>query len=94
MGAALEALGGHAPRGEKAMTVKVHNAKFVKKDGTLRAMRFVVVGSLTPEERAAMGVPPPSERPAKTPPGSILVWDLDAEGFRIFNPDTAVEGWP
>lgn len=75
------------------MTAKIHNVKFIKKDGTLRSMRFVVVGGMTPEERRAFGVPPPSDKPARTAPGSILVWDLDAEGFRTFNPSTAVEGW-
>lgn len=65
---------------------------FVKKDGSLRAMRFIRLKDLTPDDRQSLGIPLPSERPApKLEAGSELVWDVQAEGFRVFNWNAVVE---
>lgn len=73
------------------MSHEVHEREFVKKDGTRRRMRFYRLGEMSAQERASLGIPPPSARPSMPiPEGSELVWDVDAQGFRVFNWKTSV----
>ena len=73
------------------MAHEIMEGTFVKKDGTSRKMRFYRLGGMTPQERAALGIPPPSERPhMPIPDGSELVWDVDKKGFRVFNWQTSL----
>lgn len=72
------------------MAHEIYEREFVKRDGSRRRMRFYRLGSMTPSEREALGIPPPSARPSRPlPEGSELVWDIDARGFRVFNWRTA-----
>lgn len=65
---------------------RIWEEEFVKKDGTRRRMRFYRLGDMRPEDRARLGIPPPSQRPhMPLPEGSEIVWDIDARGFRVFN---------
>lgn len=73
------------------MAHELHNREFVKKGGGRRRMRFYRLGGMSAQDRASLGIPPPSERPhMAVPEGSELVWDVDAKGFRVFNWKTAV----
>jgi hypothetical protein len=73
---------------------KVYEEQFLKKDGSVRKMRFYKISELSLAERAAASIPAPTEgkRP-QLADGSELVWDIDAQGFRVFNWNTVLKGF-
>lgn len=75
------------------MAQQIQEGTFLKKDGTRRFMRFYSLKDMSDGERASLGIPAKSSRPAPAvEPGAELVWDIDAQGFRVFNWNTAVAG--
>lgn len=64
-------------------TMKTYEGNFEKKDGTIRKMRFVKLNE------APQGFLPSYKgedaAPKKYEEGTELVWDLDKNGFRLFN---------
>ena len=60
----------------------------MKKDGSLRTMRFVRVSDL-PEDFLSSQLKG-TGKPRQLVEGSQLVWDLDKQAFRIFNQKTIV----
>ncbi len=61
---------------------------FRKKDGSLRTMRFVELGDL-PEGFFISQTKGTGKKRTLTE-GSNLVWDLDRQGFRVFNRSTII----
>ena len=68
--------------------MKAHLGTYLKKDGTLRTMRFVRISDL-PEDFLSSKLKG-SGKPRQLVEGHQLVWDLDNQGFRIFNQKTIV----
>ncbi len=69
-------------------TVTAHNATFTKKSGESRTMNFVKISQL-PESFVNTQIS--GTGTARTlAEGQELVWDLDNNGFRIFNWNTVV----
>jgi hypothetical protein len=68
--------------------MKVYNATFRKKDGTLREINFAELkdlpaGFLAGKIKGNSGPPPLKD-------GLRLVWDVDLNEFRIFNMTTVI----
>jgi len=68
--------------------LKANLGIFKKKDGSLRTMRFVELGDL-PEGFFISQTKGTGKKRTLTE-GSNLVWDLDKQGFRVFNRKTIV----
>jgi len=68
--------------------MKANLGTYMKKDGTLRTMRFVNITDL-PEDFLSSQFKG-SGKPRQLAEGHRLVWDLDKQGFRIFNQKTIV----
>lgn len=67
--------------------MRVFSGSFIKKDGTERAMRFVMLDDVDADIKAKLFK---SDKPGPVlPDGSVRVWDLDARGVRIYNSKTA-----
>ncbi len=72
----------------------IYNKTFIKKDGGQRTMKFVRLSELTYDDYDIYSIPPPNSTPSakrKYAEGNELVWDLDANGFRVFNWKTEVK---
>ena len=61
---------------------------FKKKDGSLRTMRFVELGDLP--EGFFISRTKGTGKKTNLAEGSNLVWDLDRQGFRVFNKNTII----
>lgn len=68
--------------------MKAYTGKFMKKDGTSRAMNFVKVKDLP--EAFFQDKVKGTGKPRTLAEGSEMVYDLDAKEFRIFNHNTVV----
>lgn len=68
--------------------MKANLGIFKKKDGSLRTMRFVNLKDL-PEEFFTSQTKGTGKKTNLTE-GSSLVWDLDKQGFRVFNKSTII----
>ena len=68
--------------------MKANLGTFKKKDGSLSTMRFVELGDL-PEGFFISQTKGTGKKRTLTE-GSNLVWDLDKQGFRVFNRKTIV----
>ena len=65
--------------------LKLYEGKFLKKDGTSRTMKFIKTSELPPSflEKMTKGGTKP-----KLSDGFESVWDVESEGFRVFNHNT------
>tara|TARA_R110000751_G_scaffold199314_1_gene304058 strand:- start:60 stop:329 length:270 start_codon:yes stop_codon:yes gene_type:complete len=63
--------------------LKANTGTFKKKDGSLRTMRFVDLNDLP--EGFFTSQTKGSGKKLNLTEGSSLVWDLDKQGFRVFN---------
>lgn len=65
--------------------MKLYEGKFLKKDGTSRTMKFVKTSELPQSflEKVTKGGTKP-----KLSDGFENVWDVENEGFRVFNHNT------
>ena len=68
--------------------MKAYQGTFVKKTGERSTMRFVKLGDLP--QSFFTGKIKGSEK-HNLPAGSELVWDIDAQDFRVFNNNTVVD---
>ena len=68
--------------------MRAHSATFRKKGGSLRTMRFVNLKDL-PEGFFISQTKGTGKKTSLTE-GSSLVWDLDKQGFRVFNRNTII----
>ena len=68
--------------------MKAYQGTFVKKTGERRTMRFVKLGDLP--QSFFTGKIKGTEKHS-LPAGSELVWDIDAQDFRVFNNNTVVD---
>ena len=68
--------------------MKANLGIFRKKDGSLRTMRFVDLGDL-PEDFFTSQTKGTGKKTSLNE-GSNLVWDLDKQGFRVFNRNTII----
>jgi len=68
--------------------LKANLGIFRKKDGSLRTMRFVNLKDL-PEGFFISQTKGTGKKTSLTE-GSNLVWDLDKQGFRVFNRNTII----
>ncbi|MCK9596341.1 hypothetical protein M0R19_04115 [Candidatus Pacearchaeota archaeon] len=59
-------------------------AKFIKKNGEEREMRFIKISNL-PEDFLKEQVKGTGSKIRVLQEGSELVWDLDKKSFRVFN---------
>ena len=67
--------------------MRVFSGSFIKKDGSERTMRFVMLDDVDADIKARLFK---SDKPGpQLPAGSVRVWDLDARGVRIYNANTA-----
>lgn len=69
--------------------MKAYKGSFRKKNGELRTMLFSHIDDLPQKFLETVVVGTGSER--KYPDGMQLVWDLEADNFRIFNFNTQVD---
>lgn len=69
-------------------TMKVHLATFTKANGEQRTMKFILVEDL-PQDFLQFKVKNTGKKPALKE-GQKLVWDIDADGFRILNTQTLI----
>jgi hypothetical protein len=68
--------------------LKANLGIFRKKDGSLRTMRFVDLGDL-PDDFFTSQTKGTGKKTSLAE-GSNLVWDLDKQGFRVFNRNTII----
>ena len=68
--------------------MKAYKGKFKKKDGSERTMVFTRIDDLPSKFVATKIAGAGSEQ--KYPEGMELVWDLEADNFRIFNWKTSI----
>ena len=68
--------------------MRAFRGTFKKKDGSLRTMRFVALKDL-PEGFFTSQTSGTGKKKNLTE-GSNLVWDLDKQGFRVFNKSTVI----
>ena len=68
--------------------MKANLGIFKKKDGSLRTMRFVELGDLP--EGFFISQTKGTGKKTNLTEGSNLVWDLDKQGFRVFNRKTII----
>ena len=68
--------------------MKAHSGTFKKKDGSLRTMRFVALKNLP--EGFFISQTKGTGKKRTLVEGSNLVWDLDKQGFRVFNRNTII----
>jgi len=68
--------------------LKAHLGTFKKKDGNLRTMRFVTLDNLP--EGFFISQTKGTGKKRTLAEGSNLVWDLDKQGFRVFNRNTII----
>ena len=68
--------------------MKAYKGKFKKKDGSERTMVFTRIDDLPSKFVASKIAGAGSEQ--KYPDGMELVWDLEADNFRIFNWKTSI----
>ncbi len=66
--------------------IKVHKGKFVKRDGKIRHMVFARIDDLPSTFVASKIVGAGQEQ--QYPDGLELVWDMEADNFRVFNWNT------
>jgi hypothetical protein len=69
--------------------MKAYKGVFKKKDGSVRQMVFARIADLPQKFVASKVLGAGSEQ--KYPKGLELVWDLEADNFRIFNYNTKQE---
>jgi hypothetical protein len=67
--------------------MKSYLANFRKKDGSLRNMHFAKLKDLPP---GFLDAKVKGKKPPVLNEGAELVWDLDAQEFRVFNWNTAL----
>jgi len=79
----IQVVNGDANKVEKHL--KLYEGKFLKKDGTSRTMKFVKTSELPQSflEKVTSGGTKP-----KLSDGFENVWDVENEGFRVFNHNT------
>ena len=63
--------------------IKGYVGTFAKKDGTARGMRFIRMQDVPLNRLPARSLKEGKKRVLKE--GTELVWDIDADGYRIFN---------
>ena len=68
--------------------MKAHLGTFRKKDGSRRTMRFVTIDNL-PKDFFTSQTKGTGKK-TNLAEGSNLVWDLDKQGFRVFNKNTII----
>ena len=68
--------------------MKANLGIFKKKDGSLRTMRFVNLKDLP--EGFFISQTKGTGKKTNLTEGSNLVWDLDKQGFRVFNKSTII----
>lgn len=68
--------------------MKAYLGTFKKKDGNLRTMRFVDLKDLP--EGFFVSQTTGTGKKRTLAEGSNLVWDLDIQGFRVFNRNTII----
>jgi len=68
--------------------LKAHLGTFKKQDGSLRTMRFVTLDNLP--EGFFVSQTKGTGKKRTLAEGSNLVWDLDKQGFRVFNRSTII----
>lgn len=68
--------------------MKAHLGTFRKKDGSLRTMRYVTLDNLP--EGFFTSQTKGTGKKINLAEGSNLVWDLDKQGFRVFNRNTII----
>jgi len=68
--------------------LKANLGIFKKKDGSLRTMRFVNLKDLP--EGFFISQTKGTGKKTNLTEGSNLVWDLDKQGFRVFNKSTII----
>tara|TARA_R100000008_G_C3530109_1_gene138791 strand:- start:254 stop:514 length:261 start_codon:yes stop_codon:yes gene_type:complete len=64
--------------------MKQYKGTFLKKNGETREMRFLRLSDL-PKEFLDSKLKGGSNKKSKLSEGSELVWDIDSNGFRVFN---------
>ena len=67
--------------------IKIHKGKFVKQDGKIRHMVFARIDDLPSTFVASKIVGAGKEQ--QYPDGMELVWDMEADNFRVFNWNTS-----
>jgi hypothetical protein len=67
--------------------IKIHKGKFVKRDGKIRHMVFARIDDLPSTFVASKIVGAGKEQ--QYPDGMELVWDMEADNFRVFNWNTS-----
>jgi len=68
--------------------LKANLGTYMKKDGSLRTMRFVKISELSEDFLSSQLKG--TGKPRQLVEGHQLVWDLDKQAFRIFNQKTVV----
>ena len=68
--------------------MRAHLGTFKKKDGSLRTMRFIDLKDLP--EGFFISQTKGTGKKRTLAEGSNLVWDLDKQGFRVFNKSTII----
>lgn len=70
--------------------LKLYESHFEKKNGEIRKMKFVRINEAPPGLLPEVKESKAAEAARKYKEGSELVWDVESEGFRIFNWDAVV----
>ena len=68
--------------------MKAHLGTFKKQDGSIRTMRFVALENLP--EGFFISQTKNTGKKRNLAEGNSLVWDLDKQGFRVFNRNTTI----
>jgi|TARA_Y100000310_G_C20633230_1_gene789761 hypothetical protein len=68
--------------------MRAHLGIFRKKDGSIRTMRFVTLDNLP--EGFFISQTKGTGKKRTLVEGNKLVWDLDKQGFRVFNRNTII----
>jgi len=68
--------------------MRAHLGIFRKKDGSIRTMRFITLDNLPKEFFISQTKGTGKKRTLVE--GNKLVWDLDRQGFRVFNKNTII----
>tara|TARA_Y100000034_G_scaffold118638_1_gene159523 strand:+ start:217 stop:480 length:264 start_codon:yes stop_codon:yes gene_type:complete len=67
------------------INANVYNGSFVKRDGSTRSMRFIKENAVPQSLRGS------GQKPQYLDSKHEVVFDLDQNGWRVFNHDTVVE---
>ena len=74
------------------MTMKAYKGKFKKRDGSEREMIFAKIHDIVKVNSDFIAVKITGEGPSRNyKEGQELVWDIEADDFRIFNWEKASE---